>query len=235
MSAVAIAKLILTIMKDKKNRDRLVIILIVSIIIFFMIVSIIVYILTAPITAIASALGIESNENNALLQEIENIKSSYSIASIGEITFNGDYCMPIETQSGYTITSEFGYRVHPITGINRLHSGLDIVGKIHGNILSIADGEIIWAGVRGGYGNCINIKHTKADGSIFYSFYAHLSKIDVEQGQKVIQGQIIGLQGGASTDPNPGSSTGSHLHFEIRLSQNGDFQNPRDYIFNKER
>ncbi len=119
---------------------------------------------------------------------------------------------------------------HPITKIYKLHSGIDIVGKIHGNILSICDGQVVWAGLRGAYGNCINIKHITPDGNEFYSFYAHLSRIDVIQGQTVTQGQVIGLQGGAKTDPGHGSSTGSHLHFEIRLSQNADFQNPRDYI-----
>jgi len=71
-----------------------------------------------------------------------------------------------------------------------------------------------------------------SDGKEFYSFYAHLSRIDVAQGQTVSQGQVIGLQGGAKTDPGHGSSTGSHLHFEIRLSSNGNFQNPREYIGN---
>ena len=96
--------------------------------------------------------------------------------------------------------------------------------------MSIENGIVTWAGVQSGYGNCIEIEHN-VNGEIFYSFYAHLSQINVKEGRIVTQGQIIGLQGGAKTDPGHGSSTGSHLHFEIRLSQNGNFQNPRNYIF----
>ena len=231
MAVSTVAKVAFIILKDKKNRNRLITIIVVMIILFMMIVSMIGYFLTEPIKAISTALGLGENETNAELQEIENIRLSSSSLNTGELTFNGEYCMPIETQYGYTITSEFGYRTHPVTGVYKLHSGLDMVGKIHGNILAIANGEIVWAGVRGAYGNCVNIKHIKTDGSIFYSFYAHLSRIDVQKGQTVNQGDIIGLQGGAKTDPNPGSSTGSHLHFEIRLSQNGDYQNPRKYLF----
>lgn len=179
MAVATVAKVAFIILKDKKNRNRLITIIVVMIILFMMIVSMIGYILTEPIKAISTALGLGENETNAELQEIENIRLSSSSLNTGELTFNGEYCMPIETQYGYTITSEFGYRTHPVTGIYKLHSGLDMVGKIHGNILAIANGEIVWAGVRGAYGNCVNIKHIETDGSIFYSFYAHLSRIDV--------------------------------------------------------
>ena len=61
---------------------------------------------------------------------------------------------------------------------------------------------MIWAGIQGGYGNCIEIKH-ELEGEIFYSFYGHLSQIKVQTGQEVIQGQIIALEGGdPKLDPN---------------------------------
>lgn len=226
----AVIKVAIMVLKDKKNRERLLIAIVVACMIILLLVSMIIYIIMEPINQILVALGLKENETNAEFNEIQNIRLESRIAETGNLTFNGTYCMPIETEYGYTITSEFGYRTHPITGIYKLHSGIDMVGKIHGNILAIADGEIVWAGVRGAYGNCVNIKHTSLDGSIFYSFYAHLSQINVIQGQTVTQGQVIGLQGGAKTDPGHGSSTGSHLHFEIRLSQNGNYQNPRKYI-----
>lgn len=226
----AVIKVAIMVLKDKKNRERLLIAIVVACMIILLLVSMIIYIIMEPINQILVALGLKENETNAEFNEIQNIRLESGIAETGNLTFNGTYCMPIETEYGYTITSEFGYRTHPITGIYKLHSGIDMVGKIHGNILAIADGEIVWAGVRGVYGNCVNIKHTSLDGSIFYSFYAHLSQINVTQGQTVTQGQVIGLQGGAKTDPGHGSSTGSHLHFEIRLSQNGNYQNPRKYI-----
>ena len=218
------------VLKDKKNRERVLIAIVTACMIILLLVSMIIYIIMEPINQILVALGLKENETNAEFNEIQNIRLENGVKETGNLNFNGTYCMPIETEYGYTITSEFGYRTHPITGVYKLHSGIDMVGKIHGNILSIADGEIVWAGVRGAYGNCVNIKHTSIDGTTFYSFYAHLSQINVMQGQTVTQGQVIGLQGGAKTDPGHGSSTGSHLHFEIRLSQNGNYQNPRKYI-----
>ena len=226
----AVIKVAIMVLKDKKNRERVLMAVVTTCIIILLLVSMIIYIIMEPINQILVVLGLKEDETNAELNEIQNIRLENGVSETGNISFSGTYCMPIETEYGYTITSEFGYRTHPITGVYKLHSGIDIVGKIHGNILAIADGEIIWARVRGAYGNCINIKHISTDGTTFYSFYAHLSQINVMQGQTVTQGQIIGLQGGAKNDPGHGSSTGSHLHFEIRLSQNGDYQNPRKYI-----
>ena len=103
-------------------------------------------------------------------------------------------------------------------------------GEHLGNILAVADGEVTYAGVQEGYGNCVEIKH-EVNGEIVYSFYAHLAQINVNEGDKVFQGNTIGLQGGAETDPDPGTSTGTHLHFEIRsASGSGHSINPREYI-----
>ena len=130
----------------------------------------------------------------------------------------------------YTISSNYGYRVHPVTGETKLHSGIDIVGTWHTEILSVADGEITYAGVQNGYGNCIEIKHV-VNGETIYSFYAHLSQINVQVSDKVSQGQVIGLEGGSESDPNHGTSTGHHLHFELRsASGSGHSLNPNDYI-----
>lgn len=218
------------ILKDQKNRERVLIAIVSVCMIMLLLVSMIIYIIMEPINQILVALGLKEGETNDEFNEIQNIRLENESNETGTLTFNGTYSMPIETNYGYTITSEFGYRTHPVTGVYKLHSGIDMVGKIHGNILAVADGEIVWAGIRGAYGNCVNIKHTDIEGNTFYSFYAHLSQINVIEGQTVTQGQVIGLQGGAASDPGHGSSTGSHLHFEIRLSQNGNYQNPRKYI-----
>ena len=218
------------ILKDQKNRERVLIAIVSVCMIMLLLVSMIIYIIMEPINQILVALGLKEGETNDEFNEIQNIRLENESNETGTLTFNGTYSMPIETDYGYTITSEFGYRTHPVTGVYKLHSGIDMVGKIHGNILAVADGEIGWAGIRGAYGNCVNIKHTDIEGNTFYSFYAHLSQINVIEGQTVTQGQVIGLQGGAASDPGHGSSTGSHLHFEIRLSQNGNYQNPRKYI-----
>ncbi len=132
----------------------------------------------------------------------------------------------------YEITSEYGYRIHPITGEKSKHTGIDISGVHHANIYAVADGEIVYAGVQSGYGNCIEIKHKLSDGSVVYSFYGHLSKIDVKVGDKVSVGEKIGNEGGEpGVDKNAGSSTGHHLHFELRTkSEYGYDVNPEEYV-----
>jgi len=143
-------------------------------------------------------------------------------------TLKKDFILPMNCS--YVITSEYGNRVHPTKGVTKFHSGIDIVGEHHTQILAVADGEITYAGVQSGYGNCIEIKHT-VNGVAVYTFYAHMSRLDVQVGQKVTQGQVIGLEGGASTDPNHGTSTGHHLHFEVRKATgSGNSLNPNDYI-----
>ena len=131
----------------------------------------------------------------------------------------------------YTITSAYGTRTHPTTGEVKKHTGIDIAGTHHAEVLSIADGEVTYAGVQKGFGNSVEIKHV-VNGETIYSFYAHLSKIDVQKGQKVKQGETIGLEGGdPKTDQNVGNSTGHHLHFEIRKASGyGNDIDPTKYI-----
>ena len=97
--------------------------------------------------------------------------------------------------------------------------------------MTVKDGEITHAGWQSGYGNCVEIKHTNEDGTVFYTFYAHMrdNSIQVEKGQKVIVGQIIGIQG------STGNSTGDHLHFEIRTNggSNRYAVDPAPYLFNR--
>ncbi|MBP3256328.1 MAG: peptidoglycan DD-metalloendopeptidase family protein, partial [Clostridia bacterium] len=160
------------------------------------------------------------------------IKANYHRKAIVERWINAEkeeMILPLE--EGYTITSEYGYRVDPFgSGETVFHSGIDMVGEHHEEVKAVLSGEVTYAGVQSGYGNCVEIKHT-VDGVTVYSFYAHLSKIDVSVGEFVQQGTTIGEQGGAQTDPNPGSSTGEHLHFELRSeSGSGHSLNPHDYL-----
>ena len=155
----------------------------------------------------------------------KKIMKSASIKTTSEQNF----ILPITCN--YTITSSYGTRKHPITGVIKKHTGIDISGVHHTEILAVADGEVTFAGVQNGYGNCVEIKHI-VNGETIYSFYAHLSRIDVKVKDTVKQGQVIGLEGGApESDPNPGSSTGHHLHFEIRKSSGyGNDVDPTNYI-----
>lgn len=167
----------------------------------------------------------------ALMMSIDEGIEAQSIESVdeqGETDLKKDYILPMSCD--YVISSNYGNRVHPVTGETKLHSGIDIVGTHHTQILAVADGEVTYAGVQSGYGNCIEIKHT-VNGVTVYSFYAHLSQIDVSLGDIVSQGDVIGLEGGAESDPNHGTSTGHHLHFEIRsASGSRNSLNPNEYI-----
>lgn len=88
-------------------------------------------------------------------------------------------------------------------GKQSFHTGIDLAGVWHSNIISVLDGKVVFAGVSGGYGNCVKIEHNYKDETI-YTLYAHLAEIKVYNGQEVKQGNIIGLQGGDPTrDENP--------------------------------
>lgn len=172
-----------------------------------------------------------TKDTTKLIEKTEEVISESSKVTNEEINEKNtevkDFILPMSCS--YTITSPYGTRTHPITGATKKHTGIDISGTHHTNIFAVADGEVTFAGVQSGYGNCIEIKHV-VNGETIYSFYAHLSKIDVKKGDKVTQGQKIALEGGdPKSDPNPGSSTGHHLHFEIRNASKKDV-NPNNYI-----
>jgi murein DD-endopeptidase MepM/ murein hydrolase activator NlpD len=116
------------------------------------------------------------------------------------------------------MSSGFGYRSDPFTGGGAMHSGLDFKGPHGTEILAAADGVVTSAGWQGGYGNAVEITH--ANGLV--TRYAHLSGISVSLGQKVDRGVQIGRMG------STGRSTGTHLHFEVRL--NGSAINPLKFL-----
>lgn len=115
-------------------------------------------------------------------------------------------------------TSGFGMRRHPLTGRNTMHNGLDWAGSRGTPILASADGVVQRAGREGGYGNLVVIRHDFG----IETWYAHLSSIGVRPGQRVSRGQQIGGMG------TTGTSTGVHLHYEVRV--NGRPVNPITYI-----
>lgn len=116
------------------------------------------------------------------------------------------------------LTSSFGMRKHPCSKVYKFHYGTDFVGAKSTAIYSAADGNVLAVERREGYGNIISIDHGKG----FVTRYAHLSKILVKQGNHVIKGQKIALQGAT------GKVSGEHLHFEIMLK--GKHVNPMDFI-----
>lgn len=116
------------------------------------------------------------------------------------------------------ITSDFGYRVHPILGYARFHDGVDFGADYGSPIWAAKDGVVIFAGWYGGYGQAVIIDH----GNNVTTLYGHTSEIYVSEGETVRRGQIIAAVG------STGLSTGPHLHFEVRLS--GEPTNPMNYL-----
>jgi murein DD-endopeptidase MepM/ murein hydrolase activator NlpD len=102
-------------------------------------------------------------------------------------------------------TSGFGPRVDPFTGHYSFHPGLDFAGPYGATVTSTAPGTVVWAGVRGGYGNLVEIDH----GFGIHTRYGHLASILVRVGAKVTQGAPIGKLG------STGRSTGPHVHYEV--------------------
>ena len=117
------------------------------------------------------------------------------------------------------INNEFGFRRNPFGGRTyELHQGMDIDGERGDMVVAPANGVIVKAEWQGGYGNMIEIDH----GNGLTTRYGHLSKIEVQVGEPIQRGQIIGLIG------STGRSTGPHLHYELRL--NDKAINPRRFL-----
>lgn len=141
-----------------------------------------------------------------------------------KVNESSGYVVPISKP--VTVTSEFGYRQHPITGAYELHNGIDLVnGNPTTPIYASAAGEVVIAGsYPEWYGNYVIIKHS--DG--LYTGYAHQSQLRVSVGDTVKQGQQIGNMG------TTGPSTGPHLHFQFFTNgpwpSSDDFINPREHI-----
>lgn len=135
----------------------------------------------------------------------------------------------VETSSpiaGVEVSSPYGPRFHPILHITRLHAGCDLGSPTGTEIHAAADGVVVLAEVRGGYGNAVVIDH----GNSLATLYGHTSKMLVKAGDRVYRGEVIALVG------STGLSTGPHLHFETRvkglpIDPEGvvDFQAPVDY------
>ena len=151
------------------------------------------------------------NELTAASEQIAKmIQSRGASAPAG----SGHMLMPLAG----TVTSEFGWRSHPIYGSARFHSGIDIGGD-YGQSISAADaGTVSYAGWISGYGNTVIIDH----GGGISTLYGHNQSLAVSVGQSVAQGETIAYCG------STGNSTGPHCHFEVRV--NGEPVNPYDYL-----
>ena len=155
----------------------------------------------------------------AYQSELEAVESEIrllSLAYVGAEYVGGVMAWPVP---GYTrITSPFGMRTHPITGIYKLHTGTDIGAPAGADFIAANDGIVVKAGYNGAYGNMVILDH----GGGIQTLYAHGSEILVEEGQIIESGTPV-LKVGST-----GYSTGPHAHFEVRI--NGSPVEPLDYI-----
>ncbi|MEO1372929.1 MAG: M23 family metallopeptidase [Cyanobacteria bacterium J06635_10] len=122
------------------------------------------------------------------------------------------------TAKGSPITSGYGWRIHPITGNRRFHSGIDFGAPTGTPIYAYQAGKVEFIGWRGGYGKTVIINHGAGKSTL----YGHASKLSVRKGETVVAGQIIADIG------STGDSTGPHLHFEVRF--NNKPVNPNPYL-----
>lgn len=156
------------------------------------------------------------DEYNAQYAALENEIRAIALNSVNPEYIGGVMAWPVP---GYTkITSEFKMRVHPITGVYKLHTGVDIGAPTGTNFIAAADGVVTKAGFNSAYGNMVIIDH----GGGISTLYAHGSEIMVEVGQTVKQRDTV-LKVGST-----GYATGPHAHFEVRV--NGTPVQPLDYI-----
>ncbi len=161
--------------------------------------------------AAEAQLAQDSQGIGALIQKRvaqERAKNGIVVLGTGQMSYPSDG----------EITSGFGWRMHPILGYQRFHSGVDF-GADYGSTIRAADrGVVIFAGWYGGYGNAVIIDH----GNNLTTLYGHTSGLYVSEGQAIERGQPIAAVG------STGLSTGPHLHFEVR--QNGEPVDPMGYF-----
>ncbi|HEY9787024.1 MAG TPA: peptidoglycan DD-metalloendopeptidase family protein [Candidatus Obscuribacterales bacterium] len=156
-------------------------------------------------------LAMESHRLETQILEMENSqkKSNKNMAH-----GTGRMCMPLKAQ----VTSPFGFRRHPIFGVRRFHTGIDLAGPNRSAIRAADSGSVLYTGWYGGYGKVVIVSH----GNGLATLYAHLSRSAVAVGDNVGKGDVIGYEG------TTGFSTGPHLHFEVRVD--GKPNNPLNYL-----
>lgn len=169
--------------------------------------------------------AIESDEMNyeAVKKQIQKMIAA-AAASKPTLSFTGFIC-PLKSYS--RISSEYGWRKNPVTGVNKLHAGTDFAAPGGTPIYAAASGYVQVAGwSSGGYGNYVIIYHGKmSDGNQYSTLYGHMRSVATSAGKYVQQGEIIGYVG------STGNSTGNHLHLEVwKGGSKANAVNPRGHI-----
>lgn len=139
---------------------------------------------------------------------------------------SGDTLKLISPLPGGIVNSKFGPRMHPIHKVMKMHTGIDLkmANRSVVDVVSAADGEVIYTGFSNSYGKNVKVAHKNTAGkTIAITTYNHLAEIYVSQGQKLMAGQKLGKEG------STGASTGNHLHFELKTPE-GKFIDPLPFI-----
>lgn len=159
----------------------------------------------------------EIAEQNSIISELERVLAAEkSTLANMRVYDGGKFCWPCPS---YTrISSDYGFRNHPILGIEKFHNGVDMAAPGGTNILAAYDGTVVAASYSASMGNYVMLDH--GDGLV--TIYMHASKLLVSNGQDVSRGDVIALVG------TTGTSTGNHLHFTVR--NNGEYVSPWNYI-----
>ncbi|NLD20233.1 MAG: peptidoglycan DD-metalloendopeptidase family protein [Clostridiales bacterium] len=177
------------------------------------------------VSAKKAELAAENEETAQMIDEMQaeadamTAKINASASSSSSSTYYGGVmAWPCPGYGTGWITSDFGNRWHPVYGGYKFHTGIDIGASGGTPIVAANSGKVILAGWNGGYGNCVVIDH----GGGITTLYGHTRGLNVYRGQQVSRGQTIAWVG------TTGTSTGNHLHFEVRV--NGSYKNPLNYI-----
>ena len=127
--------------------------------------------------------------------------------------------LPVGVPVAGRVSSPFGFRRHPVLGGRRHHDGTDFAVPVGTPVRVTADGRVVSAGHRSGYGLAVEVAHRDPAGLETRTLYVHLSAAALRAGQTVRRGEVVGLSGGVG--PGVGLSTGPHLHYEVRASAGG--------------
>ena len=173
---------------------------------------------------------IKADAERGTLKIDEQTESSESppadtTGSVADLSADGRNTAPIVAwlpsgmpTGGVTLSSRYGWRIHPIHGDARMHRGIDIPRPAGSPVAATAEGTVSMADWSGAYGLLVEIDH----GADLATRYAHLSKLAVTPGQRVRKGQILGYVG------STGRSTGPHLHYEVRMA--GESVDPAAFL-----
>ena len=155
-TAKIIAQAVISQITDEEKRQRLVIGIIILIVNVTLIILIPLFAITSTVDKIKSFFGFgdDGKATDSSYYSLVEMHDTYApTVTVGELEYNGTFPMPVQNA---TVTSEFGARVHPVTGKQSFHTGIDLAGTWHSNITAVEKGTVVWAGVQRGYGKIQN-------------------------------------------------------------------------------